>query len=168
MKKKSLIVCSLGLALALSSCATRHGQANGAAAQGNTPAVRTCQAPASIVGKTLHIDARKASYEFKLDVPADEYADWRENAVDYVSRTNSFDYSFRSGGKLKGHANWSYVYKLQGGDGGIVIYPGEGSETILLCFVTPTSGIAHVRVDGAIGSEFDNSIYMLNMPFVLK
>lgn len=158
----------MGLALALCSCATKHARPNGVAAQGNAPAVRTCQAPASIVGKTLHIDARKASYKLKLDVPAEEYADWRQNAQRYVSETNSYDYSFQSGGKLKGQISWSYTYKLKDGDGGIVIIPGEGSETILLSFETPTSGIAHVRVEGAIGSEFNNIIYMLNMPFTLK
>ena len=168
MKQKTMIVCSLGLVMALSSCATKHAQPNGTAAQGNVSAVRTCQAPASIVGKTLHIDARKALYKFKLGVPAEEYADWRQNAQRYVSETNSYDYSFRAGGQLKGKVNWSYAYKPKGGEGGIVIIPGEGSETILLSFETPTSGIANVRVEGAIGSEFNNIIYMLNMPFTLK
>ena len=168
MKTKTIIISSLGLALALSSCASNHARSNGSAQSTVAPSTSICPAPASIVGKTLHIDARKATYKLKLAVPSEDYADWRQNAINYVRKTNSYDYSFRAGGKLKGKVNWSYVYKPIHGDGGIVVSPGEGSETILLIFQTPTTGTAHVRVDGAIGSEYNNSIYMFNMPFTLK
>ena len=173
MNTKTIMICSLGLALALSSCATKHAQPNGAAAQGNAPAVRTCQAPASIVGKTLHIDASRASYKIELSVPPEERVSYRRSAHEYVEETNSFDYCFQAGGKLKmkrfpGERYLSYAYRAEGANATISLQIIDALDKVSLTFLTPTTGIAQVVQGGPIGTEYGNVITFSNMPFTLK
>lgn len=160
MKQKSLIICSLGLAMALSSCSTKHTQPNGAAL-GSTPALMSsiCQAPASVAGKTFtyypktHVCGEDVCANPRHQQPWS--LTWRNSNERKETSANGWmdEYKYVKTSETEAVIYWFSHNEERGND-----------RTMHLHFTSPTGGTASFEVDGSpymIGSSGTGTFTLL-------
>ena len=159
MNTKTIMICSLGLALALSSCATKHAQPNSAAAQGNAPAVRTCPAPLSVAASPESVSGRTVILIRTAEETCYEGSNvWKpsENKSPRVFRFkhgNSYKPLTGSEDPGPGYLN-RVTYTKTGPDTAIIKdAEWEGCSDYTLKFTSPTSGNVS-ESGGAEGMEW--------------